>query len=201
MFRLSAILARFRLPPPPLIDRGFGLIYEPDRNLTWLKDANYAMTAGRSPDGQLTWDAATAWVGGLVYYGIRGWRLPSALNHDGSGPYVGTNCFVGELGHFFTVAQGYPDPDRLPQATNFDTFAIYWTSTEAPPDLAYAYELVEFRQGTLQKDPFTVDPNTPMPPPPGPVLTWPVHDGDVAAEITGRWLHLLFSRVARLLGR
>ncbi|HUN45578.1 MAG TPA: hypothetical protein VMU85_03615 [Stellaceae bacterium] len=201
MVRFSDIFARFRVPPPPLIDRGFGLIYEPDRNLTWLMDANYARTVGHSPDGQLTWDAANAWVSGLSYQGIRGWRLPSALNHDGSGPYVGFNCFVGELGHFFTVAQGYPYPDRLPEAKNFDTFAIYWTGTEAPPDMAYALELVGFRQGTLRKDPFSPDPSGITIPLPGAVLTWPVHDGDVAAQITGRWLHVLVSAAARLVGR
>jgi hypothetical protein len=194
MTRLSDFLARLRIPPPPLIDRGFGLIYEPDRDLTWLMDANYARTSGRSPDGQLTWDAAKAWVSGLSYQGIRGWRLPSALNHDGSGPCIGPNCIDGEIGHLLTVGQGFTG---LPEATNFDSSATYWTATEASADTAYAFQLVALRQGTLRKDPFSPDPSGITVPLTGPVLTWPVHDGDVAQEITSRWRRILLS-ISRL---
>lgn len=193
MTRLTDLIARFRFPPP-LIDRGFGLIYEPDRDLTWLMDANYAQTAGRSPDGQLTWDAATAWVRGLSYQGIRGWRLPSALNRDGSGPCVGSDCIDGEIGHFLTVGQGV---SGLPQARNFNSLAIYWTATEASADMAYAFELVGLRQGTLPKNPFVPDASGITVPLTGPLLTWPVHDGDVGQEIVSRWRRWLFS-VARL---
>ena len=41
---------------PLLIDRGHGLLYDVERDLTWLQDTNYARTAGHSPDGQMTWD-------------------------------------------------------------------------------------------------------------------------------------------------
>lgn len=199
MIRFSNLIARFLFlfPPPPLIDRGFGLIYEPDRDLTWLMDANYAQTSGRSADGQLIWDDAKAWVQGLSYQGIRGWRLPSALNHDGSGPCLGDNCIDGEIGHFLTVGNGIPG---VPSARNFNSFAIYWTGTEAPGDMAYAFELVGFRQGTLAKNPFVPDASGITVPLPGPLLTWPVHDGDVGAEIASRWLRILRSTVARLIG-
>jgi hypothetical protein len=190
MLRPSDLLAGLRITQPPLIDRGFGLIYEPDRDLTWLMDANYARTSGRSPDGQLTWDAAMAWVRGLSYQGIRGWRLPSALNHDGSGPCVGSNCIDGEIGHFLTVGQGFAG---LPQATNFDSFATYWTATVASAEMAYAFQLVALRQGTMRKDPFSPDSSGITVPLTGPVLAWPVHDGDVAQQITSRWRRLLFS--------
>src|SRR5438034_11636830 len=87
------ILDFFRLPQPPLIDRGFGLIYDTERDITWLQDMNYAKTVGRSPDGQLTWPAAMAWVSSLNYRGIRGWRLPTALNRDRSEERrVGKEC-------------------------------------------------------------------------------------------------------------
>jgi len=95
------ILDIFRLPQPTLIDRGFGLIYDTERDITWLQDMNYAKTVGRSADGQLTWPAAMAWVSSLNYRGIRGWRLPTALNRDGSGPVVGNNCVGSELGHLY----------------------------------------------------------------------------------------------------
>jgi hypothetical protein len=192
MPRLSDLFAsiRFRVPEPPLIDRGFGLIYQPDRNLTWLMDANYARTSGRSPDGQLTWDAAMAWVRGLSYQGIRGWRLPSALNHDGSGPCIGPNCIDGEIGRLLTVGQGY---SGLPEAKNFDSSAIYWTATEAGADMACAFQLTAYRQGTMRKDPFSPDASGITVPLLGPVLTWPVHDGDVAQEIGSRWRRILLS--------
>jgi hypothetical protein len=89
---------------PLLIDRGRGLLYDVERNLTWLQDTNYARTIGRSPDGQMTWDNAKAWVARLNYRGITGWRLPTALNQDGSGPCVGDNCGESELGHLVFTA-------------------------------------------------------------------------------------------------
>ena len=73
---------------PLLIDRGRGLLSDVERDLTWLQDTNYARTIGRSPDGQLTWDDAKKWVAHLSYRGIKGGRLPTARNDDGSGPYV-----------------------------------------------------------------------------------------------------------------
>ena len=50
----------FRRPPPPLIDRGFGLIYDTERDITWLQDVNYAQTVRHSRDGQMTWPEAMA---------------------------------------------------------------------------------------------------------------------------------------------
>jgi hypothetical protein len=37
-----------------LIDRGGGLIYDTDLNVTWLADANYAQTSGYDADGFMT---------------------------------------------------------------------------------------------------------------------------------------------------
>src|SRR3954470_16202493 len=71
---------------PLLIDRGRGLLYDVERDLTWLQDTNYAKTSGHSPDGQMTWNNAKAWVARLSYRGFSGWRLPTARNPDGSGP-------------------------------------------------------------------------------------------------------------------
>jgi len=38
-----------------LIDRGGGLIYDDVLNITWLQDANYAMTSGYDADGRMNW--------------------------------------------------------------------------------------------------------------------------------------------------
>ena len=51
----------------PFVDSGYGLIYDRELNLTWLKDANYAKTVGRSPNGGMTWYEAMSWVAGLGY--------------------------------------------------------------------------------------------------------------------------------------
>ncbi|MFH1218147.1 MAG: hypothetical protein V1706_16760 [Pseudomonadota bacterium] len=66
-----------------LIDRGAGLIYDTDLNVTWLQDANYAKTSGFSPDGVFRADQALNWASNLVYHdSVRNvdyddWRLPS----------------------------------------------------------------------------------------------------------------------------
>jgi hypothetical protein len=70
-----------------LIDRGNGMIYDSDQNLTWLQDANYTQTSGYDSDGQLTWFSAKVWAEELVYGGYDDWRLPSVVDSGGTGPY------------------------------------------------------------------------------------------------------------------
>jgi hypothetical protein len=94
-----------------LIDRGEGLIYDSDLNITWLKDANYAATAlsdlrrnqiiseivsvdghlltesdfgksGEHYNGLMTWWGAKAWAQALTYGGFSDWRLPISLHPD-----------------------------------------------------------------------------------------------------------------------
>ena len=185
------------IPQPPLIDRGFGLIYDTERNITWLQDVNYAKTVGRSRDGQLTWPQAMEWVASLSYRGVRGWRLPTALNPDGSGPAIGNNCAGSELGHLYLdIFRNHPG---VVQLRNGILPCIYWTGTEASPEEAYALDLFTLRQGTLWKDPFAERFATP--PLSGPVLSWPVHDGDVATEIRSSWLQRLLTAVVNLVRR
>lgn len=175
---------------PLLIDRGRGLLYDVERNLTWLQDTNYAKTIGRSPDGQMTWDNAKAWVARLNYRGITGWRLPTALNQDGSGPCAGDNCSESELGHLvFTAFQRKSPGLRL---VNWQPFSIYWSSTEASPTEAFAFKMTGLKQGRLAKDPWAIDPTLGGPVPLADVvLTWPVHDGDVAAGFFQRFLEAI----------
>src|SRR3954464_3895199 len=165
---------------PLLIDRGHGLLYDVDRDLTWLQDTNYAKTTGHSPDGQMTWDNARAWVARLNYRGITKWRLPTSLNPDGSGPCIGDNCRESELGHLVFTAFGRPSPGL--RLINWQPFSIYWTSTEASPSEAFAFKMTGLKQGPLAKDPWKVDPALGGAIPLADVvLTWPVHDGDVGA--------------------
>ena len=164
---------------PLLIDRGRGLLYDVERDLTWLQDTNYARTTGRSTDGQLTWDDAKAWVAGLNYRGIKGWRLPTALNENGTGPCNGDNCRESELGHLVFTA--FPRPSPGAHLVNWQPFSIYWSSTEASATEAFAFKMTGLKQGLLVKNPWAEDPSlggaiplTDL------VLTWPVHDGDAA---------------------
>jgi len=155
----------------PLIDRGLGLIYDLERDITWLKDANYAATIGRTPDGQLSWGDAMAWVASLEYCGIAGWRLPTALDPGESVPYVGQDCRRGELGHLFQAASRMPRDSIV--AENFSSWSIYWTSTEASATEVFGFKLSGLEQGLLEKDLGLPTGNL--------VLAWPVHDGDVYA--------------------
>ena len=54
-----------------LIDRGGGLIYDTDLNLTWLADANAAIGLAfddgtNTADGRMSWSSATAWAADLA---------------------------------------------------------------------------------------------------------------------------------------
>lgn len=161
---------------PLLIDRGNGLVYDIARNITWLKDANYAKTIGRSPDGQMTWQQAMAWVAGLNYRGIAGWRLPDARGQDGSGPVEGENCAEGEIGHLLLVAAKRKSPPDL-EVENFEPYSIYWYRNEASAEEAFGFKMLGLKQGRMPKDPWGGELGMVLP---DKVLTWPVHDGDVA---------------------
>lgn len=113
-----------------LFNRGGGLIYDENYNITWLQDHSYAATeltdqrvgeiiaevvavdghtltaadftkSGGSYTGRMTWWGAWAWADQLEYQGYDDWRLPTALNQDDSGPDSGDNVTGSELGHLF----------------------------------------------------------------------------------------------------
>jgi hypothetical protein len=58
--------------------------YDDVANLTWLADANYAMTSGYDADGAMNWAAANAWAAGLSVGGVTGWRLPDTNPVNGT---------------------------------------------------------------------------------------------------------------------
>lgn len=96
----ALILAVMTSANAALVDRGGGLIYDTVLNVTWLQDANYAMTSGYSVDGRMTWGEASTWAANLSYYdSVRGvtyddWRLPSVGPSNG----VGFNYNYSPLG-------------------------------------------------------------------------------------------------------
>jgi hypothetical protein len=67
-----------------LIDRGGGLIYDTDLDITWLQDANYYGV-------RMNWDDAVAWAAGLNFGGYDDWRLPKV------GPANGSAFVYGDL--------------------------------------------------------------------------------------------------------
>lgn len=131
-----------------LHDRGGGLIYDEDRDITWLQNANYAYTSGYDADGRITWLEALAWADQLEYGGYDDWRLPTVTNPDGSIP-SGYSTLT-EFGHLFYTEldnpflfglYGYNPTDEWPSLINtapfqnvqLDASAWYWTSTEHLP--------------------------------------------------------------------
>ena len=122
-----------------LIDRGGGMIYDTDRNITWLADANYAKTSGFAADGWMNWDAAKTWAAGLVYGGYDNWRLPTALNQDGTGPCSVHNCTGSEMGHLWYVELG--NTGAVTNTGGFQNLqgGSYWSGTEYAPISGYAW--------------------------------------------------------------
>jgi len=111
-------------------------VYDTDRDISWLADANLAQTSGFDADGLMTFDNANAWAAGLNVGGVTGWRLPTALNANGTGPCDGLNCTGSEIGHLFydelggTALQSIflsGDPD-LGKFNNIQS-TLYWTTT------------------------------------------------------------------------
>lgn len=75
-----------------LSNNGNNLIYDTDWDITWYAVPN---TTG------MDWAEGNTWVSSLNYGGVDGWRLPSALNQDVTGPCAGWNCTDSEMGHLF----------------------------------------------------------------------------------------------------
>lgn len=114
-----------------LIDNGDGTVTDTDKNIMWLQDANYAYTSGYDANGLMTWYDAMTWADTLSYAGYDNWRLPSALNSDGSGPCGGVNCTDSEMGHLYYI-EGITPSTNGP-FTNVQP-GSYWSGTEYAPN-------------------------------------------------------------------
>ena len=120
----------------------FEAYYDTDLNITWLANAD--------ANGLMSWGAANTWAANLSFTdGVNvynNWRLPTALNQDGTGPCGGLNCTGSEMGHLFyselggTAGQSIltsSDSD-LAKFTNLQT-NYYWSATEYAPDTGLAW--------------------------------------------------------------
>lgn len=172
-----------------LIDRGGGMIYDTDLNLTWLADANAALGTAfddgtNTTDGAMSWASATAWAASLTVGGVTGWRLPSTADPDATCTEVdgapsndirGYNCVGSEMGHLFYAELGGTANVTIFDSTDPDLALFsnigghYWSSTTEAGFPDYAWDFV-FTSGA-QSDAFKTT---------NFMGGWAVHDGDVA---------------------
>jgi hypothetical protein len=132
-----------------LHDRGGGLIYDDVLNITWLSDANYALTSGYTywnlfynSHGRMSFSEANTWVTNLSYGGYDDWRLPSAL--------CSVNCNeISEMGHMFYNNLGASAGSSILSGSNTANLALftnlksyaYWSGTESLyPNSAFYFD-------------------------------------------------------------
>lgn len=129
-----------------LQDNGNGLVYDTDLDITWYNPKVSSMS----------WDQAMAWAEGLTVGGVTGWRLPSALNEDGSYPYNGHGVVRSELGHLYYEELNNAAYGPL---ANIELFANlqpvnYWSSTVTAQYAgnAFAFNFNNGKQGHADKN-------------------------------------------------
>ena len=132
----------------------FEAYYDTDLDITWLANANV--------NGQMNWVAATTWAANLSFTnGVNvydNWRLPSALNQNGTGPCNRFNCTDSEMGHMFYVELGgvARSPIEITHNSNYYLFSniqhLYWSGTEASDEsLVWLFGPVDGYQSTNYK--------------------------------------------------
>jgi hypothetical protein len=145
-------------------------LYDTTLNVTWLRDANV--------NGQVTWDAATAWAANLVTGSggntISDWRLPSMADasaldlptfggtNSGYNPTTSSSemasLFFTTLGNksYFNTSGVYQAGYGLTNTGSFQNmhnYFTYWLGTEltADPTAAWLFDSVNGRQGAYFK--------------------------------------------------
>ncbi len=109
---------------PIVVDLGDGTVVDTHTGLQWLQNAGLG--------GLQSWADADAWATGLSYAGHNDWRLPSALNSDGSGPCFYGGCSDSEMGHL-----AYIDGINSSSGPFSNLGGGYWTSTPPFPGSDY----------------------------------------------------------------
>lgn len=170
-----------------LINRGGGLIYDTDLDITWLSDANYAQTSGYDADGKMIWTDSVNWAANLSYYdSVRDvtytdWRLASTPSNYPATCNI-SNCTDSEMGHLYHIDLGGTGSSVLttgdPDLTLFSNLqsSIYWSSTYFTNGNPNAW-VFNFNLGQQ----FTLDKVAEYPCCTNEWYAWAVRDGDVGA--------------------
>ena len=187
-----------------LHDRGGGLIYDDDLNITWLQDTNYSITQWNNTHGNfgdvngiMNWGDANAWANNLTYFdSVRNitwddWRLPTTLQPDATcdtqsnGLSSGFNCSGSELGHlFYGDLGGQADQNlTITHNANYNLFTN-WQSTWGTGEANYYWTSIYYTGPSGNKAwAFAMVPGGST----APIFigeeqhAWAVHNGDVAA--------------------
>jgi hypothetical protein len=116
------------------------MVYDDVLNVTWLADWNASKGYGDAqPNGAMTWSVANNWANTLVVDGYSGWRLPTSLNQNGTGPCgPAYNCKSSEMGYMFYQNWGATAGSNYSSGTNTANLALfknvqsdfYWSGTE-----------------------------------------------------------------------
>jgi hypothetical protein len=165
-------------------------VYDTDRDITWLADANLPLTqkfnlaSSIQADGSMTWPVALEYIAAMNdqqgYLGIKPWRL--TIIESGC---LGVDCREDEFGHlFYAELKGTPNtdigssgnPDLLSLfSTNTGVSSIeqgntsfYWSSSQGTYVLSFSFS------GGLQAE---RHPNF------NTHFVWPVFDGDPEATL------------------
>ena len=146
-----------------LIDRGAGLIYDTEQNITWLQDTNLAGSG-------MIWTDALDWADQLVFAAHTDWRLPTSP--------ATAQGFIneGEMGFLYYTELGNPAGGPLSNTGPFVNFpplavAIFWL--DATPLHAGSAWNFEFGANGGFQNASSRDGNF--------WFAWTVHDGDVGA--------------------
>jgi len=118
-----------------LIDRGSGLIYDDDLDITWLQNADFFGTGSVAR----SWSEAVSLVASLTYQGFDDWRLPST-------PGTGVGFLnEGELGHLY-----YSELGNVAGGIEFNPGPFvniqrgrYWTGRSSDVNSAFAFFIAE----------------------------------------------------------
>lgn len=117
--------------------------YDPNLNLTWLRNWNYAAGSNTAWDaGMMTWTEAKSWASNLTVGGFGGWSLPTTLVPDATcsqnswNPGVGYGCTGSPMGYLWHAELGNhydpSDPTHPVSAGLFQNMQMswYWSATE-----------------------------------------------------------------------
>jgi hypothetical protein len=145
-------------------------VYDTERNVTWLANANLAATrsfgvTGINPNGSMSWDTAQKWIAAMNdanYLGSNRWRLPATQLPDpgcSQRPKTasfGYGCTGSEMGSLYGELGGMKGStiDQKHNASyalfnNFQPY-LYWSATlwTPVPNSAFSFSFGNGFQGT-----------------------------------------------------